>query len=131
MPKVRQLIEVEFSATATSRGCWARQFLSWLERRSRCAGGFEVEQMTLTLSLDDLLGPPAVDPALQGAQFLERGLMCRLQLFVRGGCLVEYATQFFSSLAKLPTRAGGIHPRSFGSAMVVIHNDHVLATLSA
>ena len=27
----------------------------WLERRSRCAGGFEVEQMLLTLSLNDLL----------------------------------------------------------------------------
>ena len=98
VPKVRQLVEVEFSATATSRGCWARQFWRWLKRRSRCAGGFEIEQMTLALSLDDLLGSPAVDPPLQGAQFLQRGLMRGLQLFVRGGCLVQHATQFGRSL---------------------------------
>ena len=98
VPKVRQLVEVEFPATATSRCCWARQFLSWLERRSRCAGGFEIKQMLLAFSLDDLLGSPAVDPPLQGAQFLERGLMRRLQLFVRGGCLVQHAAQFGRSL---------------------------------
>ena len=130
VPKVRQLIEVEFSATATSRGCWARQFLSWLERRSRCAGGFEFEQMLLTLSLDDLLGPPAVDPSLQGAQFLERGLMRRLQLFVRGGCLVQHATQFCRLLEKPPTRAGGTQPRSLGRAWASSITTTVLATLS-
>jgi len=59
--------EVELSATPTSRCYWARQFLSWLERRSRCAGGFEIKQMLLTFSLNNLLRAPAVDPSLQGA----------------------------------------------------------------
>ena len=107
VPKVGQLIEVEFPATATPCSCWARQFWLWLKQRSRCVGGFEVEQMTLPLSLDDLLSPPAVDPSLQGAQLLERDLMRRLQLVVRGGCLVEYATQFFRLAGMLPTRVGG------------------------
>ena len=79
--------------------------------------------MTLPLSLDDLLGPPAVDPSLQGAQLLERDLMCRLQLVVRGGCLVEYATQFFRSLQSCQQELltlGKIR----GKRVVVIHNDH-------
>ena len=49
--------------------------------------------MLLALSLDDLLGSPAVDPPLQGAQFLERGLMRGLQRFVRGGRLIQHALQ--------------------------------------
>src|SRR5277367_5703421 len=50
--------------------------------------------MTLAFSLDKLLGPPAVDPPLQGAQFFQCGLMRRLQLFVGGGRLVQHTAQF-------------------------------------
>jgi hypothetical protein len=66
VPKVGQLVEVELSGTATACCCWARQFLFWLERRGRCAGGFEIKQMLLTFSLNNLLRAPAVDPSLQG-----------------------------------------------------------------
>ena len=47
VPKVRQLIEVEFSATATTCGYCARQLWLWLTQRSRCVGGFEIEQMEI------------------------------------------------------------------------------------
>ena len=80
--------------------------------------------MSLAFSLDDLLGSPAVDPSLQGAEFLERGLMRRLQLFVRGGRLVQYATQFVALARKGCQQEllalGKIGRKSVG----VIHNDH-------
>jgi hypothetical protein len=121
--KVGQLIEVEFSATPTSCCYWARQFLSWLERRGRCAGGFEVEQMLLTFSLNDLLRAPAVDPPLEGAQFLERGLMCRLQLAVRGGCLIQHTAQFGRLLECRQQELVALGKIS-GKSVVVIHNDN-------
>jgi len=123
VPKVRQLIEVEFPATATTCGYWARQLWLWLKQRSRCVGGFEIEQMTLPLSLDDLLSSPAVDPALQGAQFLERGLVRGLQRFVRRSRLIQHALQLrrFSESRQQELVA---LDKIIGKCMSVIHNAH-------
>jgi hypothetical protein len=113
--KVRQLIEIEFPATATTCGYWARQLWLWLKQRTRCARGFEIEQMILSLSLDDLLGPPAVDPALQGAQFLERGLVRGLQRSYDAA--VSSSTRSSSDASRKAANKSWWHSvRSLGSA---------------
>ena len=79
--------------------------------------------MLLTISLNDLLGPPTVDPALQSAQFLERGLVRGLQRFVRRSCLVEHTLQFrrFSESCQQELVA---LVQIVGKSMSVIHNAH-------
>ena len=79
--------------------------------------------MMLTISLDDLLGSPAVDPALQGAQFLERGLVRGLQRFVRCSRLIEHTLQFrrFSESRQQELVA---LIQVVGKSMSVIHNAH-------
>ena len=79
--------------------------------------------MLLTFSLNNLLRAPAVDPPLQGAQFLERGLMCRLQLAVRGGCLIQHTAQFGRLLECRQQELVALGKIS-GKRVVVIHNDH-------
>ena len=105
VPKVRQLIEVEFPAMATSCG-WARQFLSGLKRRSRCAAVFEFEQMLLTISLNDLLGSPAVDPALQALS--SSSVAWCMACSDSYDAAVSSSTRSNSDASrKLPTRVGG------------------------
>ena len=62
-----------------------------LDRVRRCDRGCEIEQMSLTISLDQLLSSSAVDPPLQSAQFLQRGQMRGLQLPVRSSRLLQRA----------------------------------------
>jgi hypothetical protein len=84
---------------------------------------FEVEQMLLTISLNDLLGSPAVDPALQGAQFLESGLVRGLQRFVRCGCLIEHTLQFSRLLEGSQQELVALI-EVIGKSRSVIHNAH-------
>src|SRR4051794_17512950 len=79
--------------------------------------------MLLPLSLDNLLSSPAVDPALESDQLLERDLMYRLQLVVRSGCVVEYAAQFLGSLNGCQQELLTLS-KIRGKRVVVIHNDH-------
>lgn len=121
---MRQLGQVELSTTPTTVGRHfePRSFWDWCFRinaRSR----LKIEQMPLTFSLNDLLGPPAIDPPLQRIQFIHRGLMCRLQLFVRGGCRVEYSTEFFCSPKGCQQQLLTLNKIS-GEVVVVIHYDH-------
>ena len=50
--------------------------------------------MPLAFAFHESFAPAAVDPTLQGIQFVERGLMRLLQLLVRGGRLVQHAAEF-------------------------------------
>ena len=66
--------------------------------------------MLLAIAFDDPFAPPAVDPALQAIEFIDRGLVRLLQLRIRSGCLIEHAFQLRRLLGKLPTRAVGTRP---------------------
>src|SRR3954464_14620776 len=79
--------------------------------------------MLLPLSLNDLLRSPAVDPPLQGVEFIHGGLVCRLQLVVRSGCLVEYSAQFLGSLNGCQQELLTLS-KIRGKRVIVIHNDH-------
>ena len=50
--------------------------------------------MSLAFAFQESFAAATVDPLLQGIEFIDRGLMRLLQLLVRGGRLVQYATEF-------------------------------------
>ena len=50
--------------------------------------------MPLAFAFQKSLAAAAIDPSLQGMEFIDRGLMRLLQLLVRGGRLVQYVTEF-------------------------------------
>ena len=79
--------------------------------------------MSLAFSLDQLLRSSTVDPPLQGAQFIEHGLMRGLQRFVRCRCLVQHTAQF-GRLSKRRQQELLALGEIRGESVVVIHNDH-------
>ena len=79
--------------------------------------------MSLACSLDQLLRSSTVDPPLQGAQFIEHGLMRGLQRFVRCRRLVQHTAQF-GRLSKRRQQALLALGEIRGESVVVIHNDH-------
>jgi hypothetical protein len=79
--------------------------------------------MLLTISLNDLLGPPAVDPALQGAQLFQGCLMRLLQFFIRRSCLVKYTLQL-RRLLKSGQQELMALSQVIGKNRSVIHNAH-------
>ena len=88
MPVVRQLVEVELATSATTVG--RDLMLSWLrERRLVGRGLIEIEQMELPLAFDHPFTSLSVGPAFQLLEFIDRGLMRFLQLFIGGGRLIE------------------------------------------
>ena len=125
MPIVRQLVEVEFSATLTT------------VRRTDCRGssglgssgvavalaGSKLEQMPLAFSLHDLRGSPAIDPSLQGIQFIDRGLMRRLQRSYEAA--VSSSTRLSSDACSKSRQQELVALGQVGGKRVgVIHNAH-------
>ena len=50
--------------------------------------------MPLAFAFQESFAAATVDPSLQDIEFIDRGLMRLLQLLVRGGRLVQHATEF-------------------------------------
>ena len=79
--------------------------------------------MSLAFALDQLLRSSAVDPPLQGAQFIEHGLIRGLQRFVRCRRFVQHTAQF-GRLSKRRQQELLTLGEIRGESVVVIHNDH-------
>jgi hypothetical protein len=79
--------------------------------------------MLLTISLNDLLSSPAVDPAFQSAQFLERGLVRGLQRFVRCCRLTQHTLQLRRFSKSRQQELVALN-QVVGKSVSVIHNAH-------
>ncbi len=92
MPVVRQLVEIKFPTSSATVG--RDLMLSWLrERRLVGRGLIEIEQMELPLAFDHPFTSLSIGPAFQLLEFIDRGLMRLLQLFIGGGRLIENPPQ--------------------------------------
>ena len=79
--------------------------------------------MLLAIAFDDPFAALSVDPALQGAQFLERGLVRGLQRFVRRSRLIQHALQLRSFSESRQQELVALS-KIIGKCVSVIHNAH-------
>ena len=94
MPIMRKLVQIQLSTSTTLVSLNLREGRFHFGFPCVRRGGLQVEEMSLTVTLQDPFTSAAVDPAFQSLQFRDRRLMCFLQRRVGGLGFIQHTIQF-------------------------------------